>query len=53
MGKHAEGVNPTYVDASVIHSTHSHAVYCNVALTKLVVAAQLRVGQHVRNKKSN
>lgn len=43
MGKHAEGVNPTYVDASVTHSTHSHAIYCNVSLTKLVVAALLGV----------
>lgn len=43
MGKHAEGVNPTYIDASVTHNTHSHTIYCNAPLTKLVVAALLGV----------
>jgi len=39
MGKYTEGVNPAYVDASVTHNTHSHAIYFSVFLAKLVVTA--------------
>lgn len=41
MGKYTEGVNPTYVDGSLIYNVHSHAIYFSAFLTKLVVTGVL------------